>query len=86
MMLCQIVSTDETLIFQCFQKALQRCKNLYFDILFYTIQVCFLFQKNEDNCENENHRGILTLFLLVMQVLFLLQHNVIFPLSKSLKE
>ena len=86
MMLYPIVSIDETLTFQCFQKALQRCKNLYFHLLFYTIQVCFLFQKNEDNYENENHRGILTLFLLVMLVLFLLQHNVIFPRLKSLKE
>ena len=39
-------------------KALQRYKNLYFHILLYETQVCFLLQKNEGNSDNKNHRGV----------------------------
>ena len=34
------------------------------------IQVCFLLKKNEDNSDDKNHRGVLTLFLLIMQIIF----------------
>ena len=45
-------------MFQCLQKVLQRYKNLYFQIPFYEIHVCFLLQHNLDK---KNHRGVIPL-------------------------
>ena len=53
---------------------------------FYETQVCFLFYMNEDNSNNKNHQHVLTLFHLIMQIIFLLQDNLILLRLKSLKE
>ena len=46
----------------------------------------FLLQKNKGNSDNKNHRGVLTLFLLIMLIVFLLQDNAIFVHLESLEE
>ena len=56
--------------FLCLQKTSQHYKNLYFYINFNVIQICFWLQNNEGNSNNENHGGIFTLFLLIMQIIF----------------
>ena len=59
------------LTFQCLQKTLQHCRNLYFTYFFYVIQVCFLFQRNESNLNSTNHfHALKKLFLLTMLQIF----------------
>ena len=74
----------KNLIFWCLPKASEYYKNLYFHILFYMIQVLFLFRKNEDNSGHKNH--VFTLFFLIIQIIFLHQHNAILIRLESLKE
>ena len=52
---------------------------------FYEIPICFLLQKNEDKSDRKNHRDFLALFLLIMQIVFLLQDNAILLRLESLK-
>ena len=70
----------------CLQKTLQHYKNLYFHLLFYEIQVCFLFKTNEDNLNNNKHHFILTLlFLILLAILSLQRSDILLPL-KSLQK
>ena len=55
--------------------AKQLHKNRSFYILYHEIQVCLLFLKNEDNLNNKNGRGVLTLFPLIMPIALLQQDN-----------
>ena len=59
--------------------ALQQYKNLYFHILFYEIQVCFLFQRNEDNSNNKNHHYFFMLLLLIMLIIVFLHDSACHP-------
>ena len=59
--------------------------NLYFHMLFYVIQFCFLFRKNE-NYSNNKKEHFLLLFPSIMQITFLLQDNHMLLCLESLKE
>ena len=47
--------------------------------------ICYLLRKNKGISSNKNRRGVLTLFLLIMQVTFLLQYNAMLLCLESLK-
>ena len=66
-------------------KGIETLQKSLFSYTFYEIHVCFLFQKKEDNSDNKNHCSILTLFLLIITVIFLLQYNLIFLGLETLK-
>ena len=48
--------------------------------------MCFLFEMNEGNSADENYHYYLKLFLLIIQIVLLLQDTVILLYLKSLKE
>ena len=52
--------------FLCLQKTSKHYENFYFYIIFHVIEICFWFQNNEGNSNNENQGGIFILFLLIM--------------------
>ena len=87
LLLSRMIFLDYFYIHQIFNiEHIQRYKNLYFHILFYEIQVCFLFLTNENNSNNKNHHHVLTVSLFIMLIVFLWQYNAILLLLESLKE
>ena len=42
-----------------------------FSHTFYKIHVWLLLQKNEGNSDNKNHGGVLILYLLIIQIIFI---------------